>query len=166
MSETPSYERETRKGPLPVSTKFYQGIGAIPDTLKNWVFNTFVLLFYNQILGMDAFLVSIALAVAMVFDAVTDPLVGSFSDNLRTRWGRRHPLMLVASIPLGLCVIAVFIPPDGLSHMMLFVWLTTFTVLTRGFMTLYFVPWAAIAAELSDDYNVRTSIMMFRFAIG
>ena len=166
MSETPSYERETRQGPLPVSTKFYQGIGAIPDTLKNWVFNTFVLLFYNQILGMDAFLVSIALAVAMVFDAVTDPVVGSFSDNLRTRWGRRHPLMFIASIPLGLCVIAVFIPPDGLSHIMLFVWLTTFTVLTRGFMTLYFVPWSAIAAELSDDYNERTSIMMFRFAVG
>ncbi|MEM7363099.1 MAG: MFS transporter [Pseudomonadota bacterium] len=166
MSDAPSYQRLTRAGPLPVSTKFYQGIGAIPDTLKNWVFNTFVLLFYNQILGMDAFLVSIALAVAMVFDAVTDPVVGSFSDNLRTRWGRRHPLMLIASIPLGLCVIAVFIPPDGLSHIMLFVWLTTFTVLTRGFMTLYFVPWSAIAAELSDDYNERTSIMMFRFAVG
>ena len=166
MSDTPSYQRLEREGPLPVSTKFYQGIGAIPDTLKNWVFNTFALLFYNQILGMDAFLVSIALAVAMVFDAVTDPVVGSFSDNLQTRWGRRHPLMLIASIPLGLCVVAVFIPPDDLSHIMLFVWLTTFTVLTRGFMTLYFVPWLAIAAELSDDYNERTSIMMYRHAVG
>jgi len=166
MSDAPSYQRLEREGPLPVSTKFYQGIGAIPDTLKNWVFNTFALLFYNQILGMDAFLVSIALAVAMVFDAVTDPVVGSFSDNLQTRWGRRHPLMLIASIPLGLCVVAVFIPPDDLSHIMLFVWLTTFTVLTRGFMTMYFIPWLAIAAELSDDYNERTSIIMYRYAVG
>ncbi len=166
MSDAPSYQRLKREGPLPISTKFYQGIGAIPDTLKNWVFNTFALFFYNQILEMDAFLVSVALAVAMVFDAVTDPFVGSLTDNLQTRWGRRHPLMLIASIPLGLCLIAVFMPPDDLSHIMLFVWLTTFTVLTRGFMTMYLVPWSAIAAELSDDYDERTSIMMFRFAVG
>ncbi len=164
MSDAPSYERLEREGPLPVSTKFYQGIGAIPDALKNWAFSIFVLFFYNQILGMNAFLVSIALAVAMVFDAVTDPVLGSFSDNIQTRWGRRHPLMLIASIPLGLCFSAVFMPPDDLSHILLFVWLTTFTVLTRGFMTLYFVPWLAIAAELSDDYNERTSIMVFRHA--
>ena len=90
MSDAPSYQRLKREGPLPISTKFYQGIGAIPDTLKNWVFNTFALFFYNQILEMDAFLVSVALAVAMVFDAVTDPFVGSLTDNLQTRWGRRQ----------------------------------------------------------------------------
>jgi GPH family glycoside/pentoside/hexuronide:cation symporter len=164
--ESPKYSRTEREGKLPFSTKFYQGLGAIPDTLKNFAFNTFVLLFYNQILGLNAFMVSIALMIAMVFDAVSDPLVGAFSDNLRTRWGRRHPLMLIAVLPLGLCFTAVFIPPDGLSESMLFVWLTVFTVLTRGFMTLYFVPWAAIAAELSDDYNERTQVMLFRFVVG
>jgi glycoside/pentoside/hexuronide:cation symporter, GPH family len=164
--ESPEYSRTERQGKLPFSTKFYQGLGAIPDTLKNFAFNTFVLLFYNQILGLNAFFVSIALMIAMVFDAVSDPLVGAFSDNLRTRWGRRHPLMLIAVLPLGLCFTAVFIPPVGLSEMMLFVWLTVFTVLTRGCMTLYFVPWAAIAAELSDDYNERTQVMLFRFAVG
>jgi len=92
----PQYVRRERSGPLTFSTKFNQGLGAIPDTVKNWVFNTFTLLFYNQVLGMDAFLVSIALAVAIVFDAVTDPLAASLSDNLKSRWGRRHPLMLVA----------------------------------------------------------------------
>lgn len=164
--QMPEYVREKRVGRIGFSTKFYQGLGAIPDTLKNFAFNTFVLLFYNQILGVDAFLVSIALAVAMVFDAVTDPMVGSLSDNLQTRWGRRHPLMLLAALPLGLSFVAVFMPPDGLSHVALFAWLTLFVILTRGFMTLYFVPWAAIAAELSDDYNERTSVMMYRYFVG
>jgi glycoside/pentoside/hexuronide:cation symporter, GPH family len=151
---------------VPVSTKLFQGLGAIPDTVKTWVFNTFTLLFYNQVLGVDAFLVSVALAVAIVFDAITDPLAATLSDNLKTRWGRRHPLMFIASIPLGLALFAVFVPPHGLSHIGLFVWLLVFTVLTRGLMTLYFVPWAAIAAELSDDYHERTSIMSYRFAVG
>jgi GPH family glycoside/pentoside/hexuronide:cation symporter len=162
----PQYVRRERGTRLSFSTKLYQGIGAVPDTVKNWVFNTFTLLFYNQILGMDAFLVSIALAVAIVFDAITDPLVATFSDNSKTRWGRRHPLMLIAAVPLGAALTAVYVPPSGLSSTGLFVWLVTFTVLTRGFMTLYFVPWSAIAAELSDDYHERTSVMSYRFAVG
>ncbi len=166
MIPAPQYTRRERSGPLSFTTKLYQGIGAIPDTVKNFAFNTFTLLYYSQILGMDAFLVSIALAIAIVFDAVTDPLVATISDNSRSRFGRRHPLMLVASLPLGVALAAVFLPPAGLSHMQLFGWLLTFTILTRGLMTLYFVPWAAIAAELSDDYHERTSVMSFRFAVG
>jgi len=160
------YSRDARPGRLEFRTKLSQGIGAIPDTIKNWVFNTFTLLFYNQILGVDAFLVSIALAIAVVFDAITDPLVATFSDNLRSRWGRRHPLMVIASLPLGACLFAVFVPPAGLGTAGLFGWLLLFTMLTRGFMTLYFVPWAAIAAELSDDYGERTAVMSYRFAVG
>lgn len=162
----PAYLRRERGAKLSFSTKLYQGIGAIPDTVKNWVFNTFVLLFYNQVLGVDAVSVSIALAIAIVFDAITDPLVASYSDNLSSRWGRRHPLMLLSSLPLGAALFAVFVPPAGLSHAGLFVWLLSFTVLTRGLMTLFFVPWAAIAAELSDDYVERTSVMSYRFAVG
>lgn len=162
----PRYERRRRPGPLPVSTKLAQGVGAIPDTVKTWVFNTFTLLFYNQVLGMDAFLVSVALAIAIVFDALIDPLIATFSDNLHTRWGRRHPLMLVASLPLGAALFAVFVPPAGLSHTGLFCWLLAGSVLTRGLMSLYFLPWAATAAELSDDYDERTSLMAYRFAFG
>jgi Na+/melibiose symporter-like transporter len=162
----PKYTRREREGKLSFSTKLFQGLGAIPDTVKNWAFNMFALLFYNQVLGVEAVMVSIALAVAIVFDAITDPLAAAFSDNLSTRWGRRHPLMLVASLPLGLSIFAVFVPPAGLSHFGLFIWLMLFTILTRGFMTLYFVPWAAIAAELSDDYDERTSVMSYRFAVG
>jgi len=164
--ERPQYVRQAREGKLSFATKLNQGVGAIPDTVKNWVFNTFALLFYNQILGLDAFFVSIALAIAIVFDAITDPLVATLSDNSQTRWGRRHPLMLIASLPLGVALFCVFVPPSGLSEMQLFAWLLVFTVLTRGLMTLYFVPWSAIAAELSDDYVERTSVMSYRFAVG
>ncbi len=163
---TPAYVRRERGAALSVSTKLYQGIGAIPDTVKNWVFTTFILLYYNQILGVDAVRVSVALAIALVFDAVTDPLVASYSDNLHSRWGRRHPLMLVAALPLGVAIFAIFVPPAELSPTGLFWWLLAFTALTRGLMTLFFVPWAAIAAELSDDYHERTSVMAYRFAVG
>tara|TARA_R110000868_G_scaffold275575_2_gene535289 strand:- start:1994 stop:3451 length:1458 start_codon:yes stop_codon:yes gene_type:complete len=166
---TPSsirYTRTQRDGRLRFSTKLFQGIGAIPDTVKNWVFNTFILLFYSQILGVDALMVSTVLAVALIFDALTDPIVATISDNLHTRWGRRHPLMLLGALPLGFCFYPIFSPPEGLSSMALCLWLLTFVLLTRLAMTFYFIPWAAIAAELSDDYEERTSVMAFRYAVG
>lgn len=153
-------------GPLRFSTKLYQGIGAIPDTIKNWVLNTFVLLFYSQILGVDALMVSSVLAIALIFDAISDPIVATISDNLHTRWGRRHPLMLLGAVPLGFCFYPIFVPPEGLSQFALALWLLTFVLLTRLAMTFYFIPWAAIAAELSDDYEERTSVMAFRYAVG
>ncbi len=162
----PRYTRRERAAPLPFSTKLFQGIGAIPDTVKDWTFKTFLLLYYSQVLGVEAFQVSLALAVAVVFDAVTDPLLASLSDDLQSRWGRRHPLMLLGGLPLGLAFYAVFVPPAGLGENALVLWLLAFTVLTRGLMTLYFIPWAAIAAELSDDYHERTSVMTYRFAVG
>lgn len=166
MTDQPNYVRRRRGGRLTFTTKLFQGVGALPDTTMNWVFNTFILLYYNQLLGMDAVLVSVALAIAVVVDAVIDPLVASLSDNLHTKWGRRHPLMLVASVPMGLSIFAVFVPPASLGTDGLFVWLLVSAISTRVFMAMYFVPWAAIAAELSDDYDERTSVMSYRFAVG
>ena len=162
----PTYTRQERAGKLPLAVKLAQGIGAFPDTIKNWVFQTFVLLYYSQIMGVDALLVSLALSLSIIIDAFSDPWIGSISDNLRSRWGRRHPLMLAGAVPLGLCFYFVFAPPSGLSHMQLFWWLTWFMVLTRVFLSVYFVPWAAIAAELTDDYHERTTVMAWRYAMG
>jgi Na+/melibiose symporter-like transporter len=162
----PSYSRQEREGRLPFSVKLSQGIGAIPDTIKNWVLNTFVLIYYNQILGVDALLVSVALALTIVIDAIVDPWIGTVSDNMHSRWGRRHPLMLLGAIPLGPAFYAVFVPPAGLSGFELFQWLTAFLVLCRVSLSVFFVPWAAIAAELTDDYEERTSVMTYRYAVG
>jgi len=166
MLGTTKYTRRQRDGRLSFRTKFSQGIGSVPEGIKNWAFNTFALLYYNQVLGVEAYWVSVALMAALFFDAITDPIVGAYSDRLQTRWGRRHPLMLIAAIPLGLSLYAVFNPANDLTNLQLFLWLLVFTILTRGFMTLYFVPWVAVGLELSDDYHERTTIMAYRYAIG
>jgi GPH family glycoside/pentoside/hexuronide:cation symporter len=157
---------QTRSGRLPLSTKVYQGIGALPDTLKNFAFSTFLLFYYNQVLGMSAAIASLAIMIALIIDALADPIVGSFSDNLRSRLGRRHPLMYGASLPLGVFLYLVFAPPAGFSDAMLFAWLVTFSVATRISMAFFVVPWNALFAEFSDDYAERTSIVTFRYLVG
>ena len=161
-----SYARAAnRVGKVTTRTKFFQGIGALPETLKQFGFNTFLLLYYNQVLGLQASWVSVALFVAIAVDAVTDPIVGSYSDNFRSKLGRRHLLMYAAALPSGVCLYLLFAPPALDSDFALFAWLVFFTVGTRVSMTFFLVPWNALFAEFSDDYEERSVIVTYRLLL-
>lgn len=161
------YVRETsRVGPIPLSTKFFQGLGALPDVFKGFGFNTFLLFFYSQVLGAPPVLVATAIALTTVLDGAVDPLIGSFSDNLKSRLGRRHPLMYASALPLALGLYLVFSPPVGLDHNGLFAWIFATTALVSIAISLFSVPWTALMAELSDDYAERTEIVVWRYAVG
>lgn len=138
------------------------GIGNLPEGVKTAAFGFFLLFYYNQVLGLSGSLAGVALLVAMCFDAVSDPLVGSWSDFTRSKWGRRHPFMYLAAVPFALCFFLLFLPPEGLSEFGLFVWLTVFAVLTRTAMTFYHVPYMSLGAELTDNYDERTLLAALR----
>jgi Na+/melibiose symporter-like transporter len=163
----PLYFREkTRAGPLSFAIKVFQGIGALPDTFKSFAFGTFLLFFYNQVLGLHALQASFAISAGLIIDAVFDPIIGSFSDNLRTRLGRRHSLMYLSALPLSIGLFLAFTPPAGLTETLLTAWLFGAVVLTNISMSLFIVPWTALYAEFSDDYRERTAIVTYRYAIG
>jgi Na+/melibiose symporter-like transporter len=167
MSESFQYTREVvRQGKVPVSTKIYQGFGGIVNAHKDFAFNTFLLLYYSQILGLSASLVSIVIAISLVVDAVSDPIVGSISDNYKSKLGRRHPFMIAAAVPFGITMYFLFAPPADLSDSMLLGWLLFFTISARLAFTFFIIPWNAIAAEFSNDYVERTSIITYRYMVG
>jgi GPH family glycoside/pentoside/hexuronide:cation symporter len=148
---------------IKLSTKLAYGSGQVAEGLKNGAFGLFIMFYYNQVLGVSGTLCGLALGVALIFDAVTDPLAGSLSDNLHSRLGRRHPFMYASAIPLGLAFFGLFSPPE-LSEWGLVAWLLVFSVLTRAAMTLYHVPHMALGAELSEDFHERTTIVAYRLA--
>ncbi|TNE39269.1 MAG: hypothetical protein EP347_04985 [Alphaproteobacteria bacterium] len=152
--------------PVPGLLRGFYGLGQSAEAIKNWAFGTLLLIYYVQVLGLSGSLAGLAIAIALGFDAISDPAVGSLSDNFRSRFGRRHPFMIGALLPLPLCFFLLFWPPAGLSGFSLFLWLTTFTVLTRTALTFFNVPYQALGAELSRDYHERTVIVMFRMGIG
>ena len=161
------YQRERkRQGKVPVSTKIYQGIGGLPNSHKDFAFNNFLLLYYSQILGMPASAAALILALCLFADAITDPLVGAYSDNFKSRLGRRHPFMYAAAVPFGLFIFLLFSPPAGASELTLMGWMFAFTLLTRTTFTFFIMPWNALAAEFSDDYEERTSIITYRYLVG
>lgn len=151
---------------IPTRVKTAWGVGAIADGCKNAGFDVFLGLYYVTVLGLPGTMSGLALLVALLFDAVTDPLVGSLSDNFRSRWGRRHPFMLSAAVPMALCFFLLFSPPGGLCEGQLFAWLLFFSVGTRLSLTLYKVPADALGPEMTDHYDERTTLTAFRWAMG
>lgn len=149
---------------LRTGTKFAYGIGATAESGIAIAFNSFNFLFYTTVLGMSGTLAGLAVTIALAFDAISDPLVGSISDRWRSRLGRRHPFLYAAPIPMGLCFVAIYTPPVGLSELSLFVWFTTFTVLLRTAQTLYQVPHLALGAEMTTSYRERSVLMSWNTA--
>lgn len=149
-----------------IQTKMAYGIGQMAEQIKVQGFDVFVFFYFNQILGLEGFLTGFAVALALVVDAFSDPMVGSLSDNWNSKYGRRHPFMYAAAVPLGIFWAVLFFPPSGLGQTGLFIWLTSFAVLIRTAMTFYNIPHLALGAELSDNYEERTSIVSYRVIFG
>jgi len=147
---------------LSTRTKFAYGVGQIGEQVKNQGFNAFLFFYFTQVLGLSGSLAGTAILIALVFDAVTDPLAGSLSDNWKSPRGRRHPFMYAAALPLAVSYVVLYVPPASLGQTGLFLWLTGFAVAVRGAMTLYHVPHLAMGAEISDDYHERTSVVAWR----
>ena len=153
---------ESTKPPLTRGIKVSYGVGQAAEGIKNAAFNVFVFFYYTQVLGLPTVYTGIAIGIALAVDSITDPLIGSLSDNWQGSNGRRHPFLYVSILPLGLFFIGLFNPPE-LQEFMLFLWLTVFSVGTRVMMTLYYVPHVSLGAELSDDFNERTEVVAYRY---
>jgi GPH family glycoside/pentoside/hexuronide:cation symporter len=155
-------------GQLKVSpaNKIAYGIGSVAFGIKGNGFDYFILLFYSQVMGVDAYLVGLALLIALLVDAFSDPLIGYFSDNTHHKWGRRHPFMYAAAIPVAVSYFFMWNPPASLSGNDLFMYIVVLAIVVRTMITMFEIPNSALVAEMTDDYDERTSILSYRFFFG
>jgi len=151
---------------LTFPTKLAYGFGAVAYGIKNNGFDYFLLLFYSQVMGVDAPLVGLALLIALLFDAFSDPIVGYLSDNTHSRWGRRHPWMYGSALPVAVFFYLLWVPPASLTGNALFPYILVLAILIRVCITLFEVPSSALSAELTEDYDERTSLISYRYFFG
>jgi Na+/melibiose symporter-like transporter len=147
-------------------TKLVYGLGAVAAGARDVGFNTFVLIFYNQVLGLTATLTGLALMLTLMADAVCDPLIGAASDAARTPWGRRHPFLYAATTPAAATYVLLWNPPHGLAGPGLFAWLLVVSLAARFCISLFTIPFQALVAEFTADYDERTSLLTWCYAIG
>jgi Na+/melibiose symporter-like transporter len=147
-------------------TKTAYGVGQMSQGVKDTAFQSFVVFYFSQVLGMPAIMAGFAALIALLFDAITDPLMGDISDNWHSKWGRRHPFMIAAVIPFPISLYMLFSPPVGLDPDGLFLWLLGWSIVVRILLTMFNVPHNALGAELSQDYQERTKIVSYRTFLG
>ena len=151
------------------STQFFYGFGSIAVGIKNNLLGTFLLIYYNQVLGLDAITVSLAFFLALVIDAISDPIIGIWSDRTQSKYGRRHPFLYFSIIPFSLAYYYIIAGPEP-GDPNLFWRLVFLLFILRVSMTLFEVPRGALAPELSKDYDQRNTLaalsMMFGWAGG
>ena len=152
--------------PLAISAKLLYGVGEIPITVLMVLSGLFILFFYNSVMGVPATLVGIGLFATLALDAVTDPLIGHLSDRTRSRLGRRHVYMLPGALCMGPCFYLLFSPPRTLGHTGLFFWLLGSMIALRATSAIYRIPYLGLGAEISRDYDDRTSTMAVRAVFG
>ncbi|WAC24497.1 MFS transporter [Blastomonas sp. SL216] len=148
-----------------MGTKLAFGFGSVAYGIKDNGFAVFLLIYFNQVIGMPAEQVGLAVALALVADAFFDPFVGHRSDATRSRWGRRHPWLYGAALPIALSWLLLWNPPEW-SNGALFFYLIAVAMAVRFSFSAYEVPALAMLPEMTRDYHERTEVLRYRFLFG
>ena len=163
IAEVPITEVTLAERRLPVRKKIGFGIADIGGNLFFTAMGFWTLTYLTDTVYLAPALAGIAIMVAKVWDAVTDPIVGFFSDNTRTRFGRRRPYLLFGALPFGLSFWLFFTKPLFADQTALFWWALLMLCLVNTTMTFVNIPYSALTPELTSDYNEQTSLNAYRF---
>lgn len=154
-----------------LSTKPAYGAGDVGGAVIGILLLSYLSPFFTDVVHLSPRLAGATQLVVRIWDACIDPVIGLMSDRgdvfgakIRERWGRRYPWMLVAAIPFGLFFILQWlIPFPETNQWGLFGFYTLVSMLLGTFFTMYSLPYTALTAELTEDYNERTNLNSFRF---
>ncbi|MBY0521540.1 MAG: MFS transporter [Sphingomonas sp.] len=148
---------------MAVRSRLSFGFGSVAYGIKDSGFATFLLLFYNQVVGLPAASVGAVIAAVLVVEAFVDPLVGFLSDHTQGRWGRRHPWMYASALPIAGGWLLLWNPPHGWSEPALLGYLFVAAMIVRLALSAFEIPSAAMGPELSADYDERTRLFSYRY---
>ena len=145
---------------------WYYGSASIAFGIKNNAFSYLLLIYSTQVMGIPGYLAATALAVAMAWDAVSDLLLGHWSDKTQSKLGRRHPFMYAGFILLPISFYALFNPVIDITEANRWFYLLGTAILIRTAVTLVEVPSVALLPDLVKDYDERNKWLALRHAFG
>ncbi len=147
---------------VPFFRKIGYGTGMFGYALLIQTYMQFYNPIFNDTLGLNPVLIGWVIAIARIWDAVTDPLMGSLTDNTRSRWGRRRPWIALGALLCAVSFTAIWWFPQGQSQNFYFIWLLVSSLVFYVAFTIFSVPYIALGMELSPDYHERGSVMSIR----
>ena len=158
---TPMNAATRDQGPLTWGRRTGYAAGDLGSNLYWQSISLFLYFFYTDTLGISPLWAGFAFAIGSIFDAVSDPVMGSIADRTRSKRGRYRPYILWGAAPLGLSFAAMFYVPP-LSGIALVIYATLSHVLCRAFYTVVNIPYLAMSVNLSSDSGERANIAGLR----
>ena len=123
-----------------------------------------VLSFLTNYLNVPVGIAGLLTTSVLIFDIITDPIVGYLSDRTHSRWGRRVPWMVIGALILSGGIIGLFGVPQSLSLFGTIIWVGGFFALATVGFTMVAIPYGATAGEMTQDPKERSTMMGFRMA--
>ncbi len=155
----PEHHTTSAADRIPLGQKVAYGTGQISNIILALAIANLAPFVLTVELGVSPLLVGMAMGIPRLWDAFTDPVVGYWSDNTRTRWGRRKPFILAGAISVGLCLALMWQMPRGWSEMAYFWFFLGMSLVFYFAYTVYATPFVALGYELTPDYHERTRLM-------
>ena len=160
--QQPIHHKTAAQDKVSLKQKLGFGFGGANEVLMANGIGGLAGLVFNLYLGVSPVLLGIAGAIPRLWEAITDPAIGTMSDNYRSRFGRRKPFIAVGTIFAALIFAAIFFVPRGWSEQAYFYYLLVGSILFFTAYAIYNIPWSAMGYEMTADYHERTKVMAYR----
>lgn len=135
------------------------GFGNIGFGLTTQIISAYLVFYATVILGMSGASIGLLVSIGIIWDALSDPIMGYLSDLTRSkRYGRRHLYLLIGGIGTTIINLALWFIPASYNDIVKWLLMIVLVLLVKTFLTIYITPYTALAAEISDDYTGRTRI--------
>jgi GPH family glycoside/pentoside/hexuronide:cation symporter len=154
-----------REDRIPIFQKAIYSIGGLVNSIQAAAIGAMVIVL-NIGLGVNPALVGLVGAIPRIIDAISDPITGYISDNIRTRWGRRRPVIFFGAITGGILYALMFQLYKGHSESFYFWYFAAFQSLYFLGFTCFSIPWIALGYEMTPDYHERTRLQAASNFIG
>ena len=150
---------------IPLSRKVGYATGALADNLIMTGYNAMIMPVFNVFMHISPIILGWAISIPRFFDAITDPMMGNFSDNFRSRWGRRKPFVLAGLVACALILPILWLVPAR-DETTVLVWLIIFGTLYFLAYTVFIIPYQAMGFEMTTDVDERMNLLQWPNYIG
>jgi len=164
VSITPAQDQPRER--LSRKELFFFSIGGVGEGLAFQSVSGMAVPILNLTLGISPAYISMILSFRGLWDGFADPFMGHFSDNFRSRWGRRRPFILIGGLLVGLGMFLAWQIPSGLSHVGILTWFAVALLLLTSAQTIFCGPYGALAIEMAPNYHERTRLVAWRSMFG
>lgn len=138
--------------------KFAYGLGAVGKDMVYMLSASYILYYYEDILGVSAFAMGVILLIARIFDAFNDPIMGVIVARTKTKWGKFRPWLLIGTLTNSVMLFLLFAAPPSLDGRGLVIYAAVFYILWGVTYTMMDIPYWSMVPAFTDSGKERENL--------